>query len=134
MIIVDASVLVNALTSTEDAGRAARERLGPEELAAPSLVDWEVASVLLSLSKGTRGGKPKLAPGDRDRAMESYRRLTIVRNGLHHLWPRMRELSANLSGYDAAYVALAEDLGVPLITADERVKRGAQTSADIEVI
>ncbi|MFI6574384.1 type II toxin-antitoxin system VapC family toxin [Nocardiopsis sp. NPDC050513] len=134
MIIVDASVLVNALTSTEDAGRAARERLGPEELAAPSLVDWEVASVLLSLSKGTRGGKPKLAPGERDRVMESYRRLTIVRNGLHHLWPRMRGLSANLSGYDAAYVALAEDLGVPLITADERVKRGAQTSADIEVI
>lgn len=33
----------------------------------------------------------------------------------------MWELRANLSGYDAAYVAAAEHLGVALLTADHRL-------------
>lgn len=37
------------------------------------------------------------------------------------LLPRMRELAANATAYDAAYLALAEELGCPLATADRKL-------------
>jgi predicted nucleic acid-binding protein len=40
---------------------------------------------------------------------------------------------ANLSAYDAQYVALAEALNVPLITADARVKRSGVARCEVEV-
>lgn len=39
------------------------------------------------------------------------------------LVPRMRELAANATAYDAAYLALAEELNCPLVTADEKFAR-----------
>ena len=49
------------------------------------------------------------------------------------LWPRLKSLYANLSAYDAQYVALAEALHVPLITADARVKRSGVARCQVEV-
>ncbi len=39
------------------------------------------------------------------------------------LLPRIRELAANVTAYDAAYLALAEELSCPLVTADEKFAR-----------
>jgi predicted nucleic acid-binding protein len=39
------------------------------------------------------------------------------------LIPRVRELAANATAYDAAYLALAEELSCPLVTADEKFAR-----------
>lgn len=41
------------------------------------------------------------------------------------LLPRIRELMSNVSAYDAAYVALAEELAAPLLTADLRLTRAS---------
>ena len=46
MIVVDASVLANALGDGHEAGDAARAALSGMQLAAPDLVDWETLSVL----------------------------------------------------------------------------------------
>jgi len=46
----------------------------------------------------------------------------------------MWQLRANLTGYDAAYVALAELLEAPLVTADEKLASSPGHRARIEVL
>jgi predicted nucleic acid-binding protein len=47
---------------------------------------------------------------------------------------RIWALKDNFSAYDAAYVALAEILQIPLITADQRLANAPGTTAQIEWI
>ena len=54
-----------------------------------------------------------------------------------HLGPlaeRAWQLRANLSFYDALYVALAEALDCPLVTADQRLARAARDIVQLEVV
>lgn len=39
------------------------------------------------------------------------------------LLPRVRALAANANAYDASYIALAEVVGVPLVTSDKKLAR-----------
>lgn len=50
------------------------------------------------------------------------------------LLPRIWELRNNLTAYDAAYVALAEALGAPLLTRDKRLSSAAGHRAKIELV
>jgi len=119
--VVDASVLVSALADDADDGAIARRRLRQAaELAAPELVDLEVLSVL----------RRQLARGhlDRDRADVAWADLVtfpLVRYGHLDLAERVWTLRDALTPYDAAYVALAELLECPLVTADARLAKGA---------
>jgi predicted nucleic acid-binding protein len=47
---------------------------------------------------------------------------------------RVWELRDNLTPYDAAYVAVAETLGCPLLTADGRLGRAPGLSCAVEVL
>ena len=47
---------------------------------------------------------------------------------------RCWELLGNVTAYDAAYVALAETLGVPLLTADRRLAAAPGLSCVVEVL
>jgi predicted nucleic acid-binding protein len=44
----------------------------------------------------------------------------------------MWELRENLSAYDAAFVALSEALGAPLVTADARIAQAPGHHAQVE--
>ena len=48
------------------------------------------------------------------------------------LWPRLKSLHANLSAYDAQYVALAGALDVPVITADAGITRSSAARCEVE--
>lgn len=43
-------------------------------------------------------------------------------------------LRGNVTAYDGAYIALAEALGAPLVTRDERLARVTGVAAEIEAI
>lgn len=133
MIVADCSALVFFLTDAGTAGRRVRERIAKEDrLAAPHLVDYEIMSALLGLARGRRGGEPKLGDIHLRKAMATYRDLAIDRHETLILWERVRGLSNNLSAYGAQYVALAETLGVPLVTCDARIDRSGAARCEIE--
>jgi predicted nucleic acid-binding protein len=67
-------------------------------------------------------------------ALANYLALPLTRHGHLLLLGRALQLRANFSAYDASYIALAERLGTPLLTADGRLARAARQHTDVEVI
>lgn len=129
MIVVDASVLAVALVDDDLAGDSARARLGGQVIAAPDLIRLEVMSVIRRqvAAKRLTLRRADLALGDLAE--------TLMRVAPHApLMPRIWELRQNVTVYDAAYVALAEALDVPLVTGDARLSRAAGPRCRIEVL
>ena len=125
MVVVDASVLVNALLING----AARARLADANLQAPDLIDAEVLSVLRRLVLAGR-----LTEQHALSALTTSQQLGMRRHASRHLWPRAWELRSNLTAYDALYVALAERLGATLLTADARAARAPDLQCCVEVM
>jgi len=129
VLVIDASVLVSALADDAEDGTTARARLRGERLTAPELIDVEVASVLRrrTLSGGLDQLRAQLALADLV--------ATPLRRVPHrHLLSRCWELRENMTIYDASYVALAELLGLVLITADGRLSRAPGLRCAVEVV
>lgn len=129
MIVVDAGVLTVALVDDGVDGDRARSRLRGERLAAPELVDLEVLSVLRGL---VRSGQ--VLPRRASLAIDDLQAMPIERAPHHRLLERCWELRDNITPYDAAYVALAEALEVPLVTGDARLARSTGPRCRIEVL
>lgn len=125
LVVVDASVLVDALLIDG----AARARLSEANLQAPELIDAELLSVLRRLVLADR-----LPEQHALRALATSQQLGLRRHASRQLWPRAWELRTNLSAYDALYVALAEQLGATLLTADVRAARAPGLQCPVEVI
>jgi predicted nucleic acid-binding protein len=125
VIVVDASVILHLI--------AAREPLDNREVLeadaswmAPSHVDVEVLNALRRyvLLK-------KLTVSQATTAVADYLELAIERYPLQFLIPRIWQLRANFSAYDAAYVAAAEVLSVPFLTRDRRLASAAGHHATV---
>jgi predicted nucleic acid-binding protein len=59
--------------------------------------------------------------------LDDYLDLPITRHGHQRTLARVLSLRKNFSAYDAAYVALAEQLGGELVTADSKLARATRT-------
>ena len=124
---VEAEVVAALLDSGAD-GQWVTQRLTGAELFAPELLPLECANIIrrhelngvISPDIGAQVHLDLL-----DLAVE--------------LWPydavaqRVWQLRAHLTAYDAAYAALAETLGIPLVTLDRRLARAPGLGCVVEV-
>lgn len=122
LLVLDASALVAVLTDGDGAGAAVASTVAGSALAAPDLLPFETANVLRRLELGGHitPDTAALAHGDLlDLAVQLWPYASLAAQA----W----RLRGNLTLYDASYVALAGQLGVPLVTLDQRLARATST-------
>lgn len=127
MIVVDASVVLDALLAGETA--VAESLNSGEPVCAPHLLDVEVAQVLRRLAAA--GSLPR---GRAKEAIAALEVLPVLRFPHYQLLPRIWELRHSLTAYDAAYVALAESLEAVLVTRDRRMASAHGHRARVRVV
>jgi predicted nucleic acid-binding protein len=125
-VVVDASVLVDALLVGVERVAA---RIADAELHAPTTID---AEFLHAMRKRWLAGIVNEEHGQS--SLTLFRALVIARHPVAPFIGRMWALRHNVSSYDAGYVALAESLGLPLITRDRRLAHSSGHAATIEYI
>jgi predicted nucleic acid-binding protein len=130
MIVLDASVLANVIADDGPEGQRARAELRRAgALVAPDLVDVETVAVLRKRWRAGTISEGRFAVAVRDLEDIDLERYPVLR-----LMRRAFELRANVTPYDAAYVALAEILGCELWTADQRLAKAPGPSCPIRVL
>jgi predicted nucleic acid-binding protein len=128
VLVVDTSAVLTALTAREPA-LGLVERLALDgDLHGPHLIDTEVLHALRRLAITGELTDDRAADARRD-----FAELALVRYPHQPLSDRVWALRHNLTAYDATFVALAEALGVPLVTCDARIASAPGHRAQVEV-
>jgi predicted nucleic acid-binding protein len=128
MIVLDASIVVTALLDDDENGELARTRMAQgRSLHAPELLDVEVLSSLRKLTMNRRIEEKRAL-----RAMDDLHDLSVHRYSHRAFSWRIWELRDNLTPYDASYVALAETLACPLVTADRAIAGCPRLLCEVE--
>ena len=94
------------------------------------MIDMEIASVVRGHAI-TSKPKVRISEARAQIMLERYAQLKIVRHPMLPLQRRVLESRDNLTAYDGMYVALAELLGVPLLTDDAKFAGSAGHRAEI---
>lgn len=113
--VVDASALA-ALLFGEPEAEAIADRLEGARLAAPALLDFELANVCLM--------KIRRDPGERERLRAAFRlahRLKVETVAIDHAATLDLAEATGLTAYDASYLWLARALGAELVTLDKKL-------------
>lgn len=129
MIVLDASAAIEWLLHSS-AGCRIENRIynARESLHAPHLLDLEVAQTFRRLTR-----ERAVSAERAEEALSDLMVLRILRHPHASLLPRIWHYRHNLSAYDAAYVALAESLGAPLLTRNGRLAASSGHAARIEL-
>lgn len=130
MLVLDASLAFELMLNSEKGLQALDLVLrSGEELHAPHLIDVEFTQALRRFVAARQ-----LDAGAARQALDDFGDLALERHAHTLLLPRIWELRDAMSAYDAAYVALAELLDVPLVTCDARLSRAHAHRAEIRLI
>lgn len=131
MIVLDASAALDFLLWVPPHGEtvAARIRASGPALAAPHLLDAEVAQVLRRFVR-----REEIPVEVARAALEDLDALPIVRYPHGPLLHRAFDLRNNATIYDALYLVLAEALDAPLLTRDASLAAIPGHLARVEVV
>lgn len=130
MIVLDASATIEWLLQSPTGVKIDQRIFSPlESLHAPHLLDVEVTQVL------RRYVRDKAITARRGQeALEDLADMPLSRYPHDLLIPRIWELRATLTAYDAAYVALAELLDARLLTCDGKIASASGHQAIVDVV
>jgi predicted nucleic acid-binding protein len=129
MTVTDAGVWIRALVDEEPGGRVRKRLMAHASVASPALIDLEFTNVLRGLVT-----KKSINVRQANRALTEFIQAPIQRYAHLALLDRIWRLRANLTAYDASYVALAELLGVDLLTIDTRLAGVPGIRCHVEVV
>jgi len=119
-MIVDASVILRAFFPDEAQARAqtlVRDHIGRRvTLRAPSLLPYELSNAVWQAER-----RQRITRQQADQILQSMAGLEIEILPLEYDESMPLARRFNRTTYDAAYLALAERLGEPLVTGDERL-------------
>lgn len=128
-IVADASALIEYLLRTPKAAAVGVTIEDVEvTLHVPALCDVEVAAGMRRAWLLRRLREDRL----RD-AILDYLDLPLTRHGHVALLARVLQLRSNFSAYDATYVALAEELDAPLLTADDGLAKAVRSHTRLTI-
>ena len=128
MLVLDASAALEAIVARNPPPGLIERLAGDGDLHAPHLIDIEVLHALRRLNA--------LGELSEERALDArtdFGDLAIVRYPHLALSDRICQLRHNLTAYDAAYLALAETLEVPLVTCDGRMAEAPGSGVHVEL-
>jgi predicted nucleic acid-binding protein len=126
MIVVDSSALVEALAYDNE---ALRTDLAHDDLHTSQHLEVEVASALRRLEAAG-----EVTEGLSEIALAALVRLEVRQHRTAPLLERIWQLRHNVTPYDAAYVALAEQLGCRLLTKDARLAAAPGIRCEVELL
>lgn len=128
MLVVDTSAVLEALVGRDPAPGLVERLADDGDLHAPHLIDIEILHALRRLTASGEISEDRAADARAD-----VRELALVRYPHLELSDRIWQLRHNLTAYDAAFVALAESLGAPLVTCDARLAAAPGLNASVEL-
>jgi predicted nucleic acid-binding protein len=128
VIVIESSAMVDALVD-EPANPHLLALLADEDLHAPALLDFEVASALRGHALGGRLDQVRL-----EEAIEDFSGFRIERHQMTDLLAHILDLRENFTVYDATYVILARALDAPLVTADTKMSEAKRFGVDVHIL
>ncbi|MDI6891931.1 MAG: type II toxin-antitoxin system VapC family toxin [Actinomycetota bacterium] len=134
MIVLDSSVILKWVIPDESDAEETLSYLrlhatGAETIAVPFLLFYEVANVL--------GTKPQLASSEGKKALDAILNLGLSQHASadsDYLKIIDYVKKYRISGYDAAYITLAENLGCDFVTADEKLAARVKDLAFVKLL
>jgi predicted nucleic acid-binding protein len=127
VIVIESSAMVEALVG-DPANPNLLALLADEELHAPALLDFEVASALRGHVVGG-----KLDPVRLEEAVEDFVAFRIERHPMTDLLGHMLDLRDNFTVDDAAYLVLAQALEAPVVSADAKLRGVTRLGIEVRV-
>ena len=128
MIVVEASAMVGALVD-DPANPQLLALLADEELHAPALLDFEVASALRGHVLGGRLDRVRL-----DEAVEDYTAFRVERHQMTDLNRHLLDLRDDFTVSDAAYLVLAQALEAPVVSADAKLQEATRLGIEVRIV
>lgn len=128
--MIDASILANAIVDSSPIGQRTRDALtGQENICAPDCIDVETYSVFRKMWL-----RKLLSDNDFLKSLRILNDLPLRRHRSLNLLNRAFTHRHNVGAYDAAYVALAEELQCTFLTADIRLSTAPDLNCEVLVV